>query len=56
MDVDYVLHREQFRSTCEQGHPLIRHYEWECPLCRALRDVRDAERKLADAKRTCPYG
>ena len=54
MDVDYVLHREQFRSNCERGHSLIRHYEWECPLCRALQDVRDAERKLANAKRTCP--
>ena len=49
MDVDYVLHREQFRSNCERGHSLIRHYEWECPLCRALKE-------LADAKRTCPYG
>lgn len=40
MDVERILWQEKFRQSCNNGHPLIKHYEWRCPLCAALKTLK----------------
>ena len=33
----------ELRRTCEEGHALIWHREWECPLCEAIEKLKKQE-------------
>lgn len=39
----------ELRRTCEDGHALIWHREWECPLCEVRRKQRETQEE-ADAR------